>query len=374
MHVLFICGEYPPYVHGGVGSFDQTLARELVRIGHTASVVGLYSGIDRDVVEDDQGVHVVRLPISESSVSQLGSARAQRLLWRVVRGLDPDVIEGTELSLWSRPGGVSGPCVIRLHGGHHFFSHAAGRAPRRLRALTERRSFAKADAFVGVSQYVVDETRRYLRFHGKPTAVIPNAIDVDRFTAVDAEYEHDLVFFVGTLCLKKGVEELLDAFALVLRDHPDLRLVIAGRDSIDSRTGRSFREGLEAEMDPLVAARVEFLGAQPNAVVADYLARARLTVLPSHMETFGIVWAEAMVSGAALVASRTGPGPEVVQDGRTGLLADPFDPTSIAGAMRRLLDDAALSARLRSEAATWARSRYSISRLVHDNVDFWSGL
>ena len=81
-----------------------------------------------------------------------------------------------------------------------------------------------------------------------------------------------------------------------------------------------------------------------------------------------------MVSGAALVASRTGPGPEVVQDGHTGLLVDPFDPASIAGAMRQLLDDAALSARLRTEAATWARSRYSISRLVHDNVHFWAGL
>ena len=219
---------------------------------------------------------------------------------------------------------------------------------------------------------MVDETAHHLSYHRKSVAVIPNAIEVDRFAAAEAGSDGDLVFFVGTLCRKKGVEELIDAFAEVLQDRPGLRLALAGRDTTDSRTGASYQQGLQRRMDPSVAARVEFLGPQPNDVVAQYLARATLTVLPSHMETFGIVWAEAMASGAALIASRTGPGPEVVKDGETGLLVDPFDPASIAQAMKRLLDDQEFSSQLRATAAEWARSRYSITELVHVNLDFLS--
>ncbi len=374
MHILFICSEYPPYVHGGVGSFDQTLARELVRTGHRASVIGFYRDVEHERVDDDRGVHVIRMPVPRSWLPLAANLRAQQRLWGRVQEIGPDVIEGTELSFWLRPRSVSAPCVIRLQGGHHFFSRAAQQAPRRLRGMSERRSFARADAFVGVSRYVVDQTELDLRYHGKPVTVLPNAVEVDRFKGTDHGPEDDLVFFVGTLCQKKGVEELIDAFAMVLQDHPGLRLVLAGRDSTDPRTGASFREGLEHRMDPSVAARVEFLGPQPNDMVADYFRRATLTVLPSHMETFGIVWAEAMASGTALIASRTGPGPEVVQDGGTGLLVDPFDPTCIAQAMKRLLNDQDLNSRLRAAAAEWARSRYSITQLVHDNLAFWSTL
>jgi hypothetical protein len=62
-----------------------------------------------------------------------------------------------------------------------------------------------------------------------------------------------------TLCRKKGVEELIDAFAEVLQDRPGLRLALAGRDTTDSRTGASYQQGLQRRMDPSVAARVEFL-------------------------------------------------------------------------------------------------------------------
>ena len=72
--------------------------------------------------------------------------------------------------------------VIRLHGGHHFFSEAEKREINWRKGLLEKRSFKKADAFIAVSNYVKDHTQKYLSFHGKPVEVINHPIDTSEAT------------------------------------------------------------------------------------------------------------------------------------------------------------------------------------------------
>src|SRR6185369_7315927 len=127
---------------------------------------------------------------------------------------------------------------------------------------------------------------------------------------------------------------------------PQANLRVAGRDWRDPTTGRSFTERLRASLPPDIAPRVVFDGPVEHAELPSLLAKAQVCVYPSHMESQGIVVIEGMAMGKAVVASRTGPGPELIDDGIAGLLCDPYDPHSIATQVIRALNDADLRLRL----------------------------
>jgi len=66
MKILFVCNEYPPSPHGGVGTFTKTLAHELAQSGHTISIVGMYDDVRTITTYIDNDVKVVKLPRSRS--------------------------------------------------------------------------------------------------------------------------------------------------------------------------------------------------------------------------------------------------------------------------------------------------------------------
>jgi len=132
----------------------------------------------------------------------------------------------------------------------------------------------------------------------------------------------------------KGVEVLVDAMALLRDAGVDAVLVIAGtgpeRDRLETRAAAAG-----------VADRVRLPGFVPDEALEAYWELADLFVFHSYFETFGLVLAEAMARGKAVVAARSTAIPEVVGDGTTGLLATPGDARAFAAAIGALLDDPA---------------------------------
>ncbi|MGZ4694891.1 MAG: glycosyltransferase family 4 protein [Acidimicrobiales bacterium] len=380
MHVAFICNEYPPGPHGGIGTFTRTLARRLVADGHRVTVVGTYAA-DGDRADDDgdqavpdQGVHVIRL-LSTSRLPGWRAIADQRRLWRrlaQVHAHDPiDVVEGAEPSLWAAPRNPGYPAIVRIHGGHRFFAEAEGRTTAPARSWVESRSLRRADDLVAVSAFVAERTRSLLDLGDRPITVIPNGVDVDAFCPDAGPAGPGTVVFVGTVCEKKGVRQLVEGFPAVVAAVPGARLLVAGRDQVDPLNGGSFTERLRASVAPPIAERIEFLGQVDHDAIGDLIARAEVCALPSHMEAQGLVWLEVLASGRALVASTAGPGPEVVEDGVSGVLVDPRDPAAIAGAIVALLTDAERRRRLAEGARARAVERFSLDELAAVNVEHY---
>jgi glycosyltransferase involved in cell wall biosynthesis len=98
-----------------------------------------------------------------------------------------------------------------------------------------------------------------------------------------------------------------------------------------------------------LAGRVHFLGATGRATTARLFAGCSFFVLPSRMEPLGIVNLEAMASGKAVLAARVGGVPEIVEDGKTGLLVESGDAEALACGILRLAADVPLRARLGAE-------------------------
>ena len=160
---------------------------------------------------------------------------------------------------------------------------------------------------------------------------------------------------LGRLTEQKGQRLLLQAVAALARDLPDLVLFLAGAGPL--------RDDLEAEAARLgLADRVRFLGLRRDRPTL--FAAMDVFVLPSRWEGLSLALVEAMGAGRAVVATDVGGNPEVVHNGRTGLLVRPNDADALADAIGTLCRDHDLRAALGDAAAVDARARFSIEQHV----------
>jgi glycosyltransferase involved in cell wall biosynthesis len=207
-----------------------------------------------------------------------------------------------------------------------------------------------------------------LRFEGvaaKRITVIPNGVDVDRFSttrdasaiASDAGSSRPRrrVLMVANLRRGKGHDTLIDAVPSVLRRFPDATFTLAGGGPERTRlTSHAARRG--------VADAIAWLGHRDD--VETLAAAADIFVLPSRSEAFPNALLEAMAAGLPAVATSVGGIPEIVDDGRTGLLIRRDDPVELADALCRLMSDEPLAAALGAAARQRIRANYSFERMT----------
>src|SRR5207253_10486932 len=135
------------------------------------------------------------------------------------------------------------------------------------------------------------------------------------------------VVMVARMSPEKDAESLVRAAALAARQLPAFRLEVAG-DGACLPALKQLAAGLA------LGDHVRFLGEVRD--VPALLARASLFVLPSQTEGISLTILEAMARGLPVVATCVGGNPEVVEDGRTGLLVPPRDPEALARGILRL--------------------------------------
>ena len=373
MHVCFLCNEYPPGRHGGVGSFTQTLSRALSARGHQVSVVGIYPP-ERQGEEDDQGVRVLRLAHASlpGSGFLVNGLKLRQTLARLQREAPIDILEGPENGLALIPADFPASKIIRMNGGHRFFAKTLGNPTSPWRGWLEQRAFARADQLCEVSKYVAETTRELLHLGQRDIEILPNPVDIELFRPRPGiAEERGLILFVGTVCEKKGVRQLVQAMPRIVALAPEAKLWIAGRDWHDPQTGASFIEQLRGLIPPDLTERIIFKGPVEHALLPELIAQASVCVYPSHMEALPLAWLEGLAMGKAVVASETGPGAEVVEDGDSGLLCNPYEPDSIADKIIELLKNDDLRRRLGKQARLRAVNHFSIDKLVGRNEEFY---
>ena len=130
------------------------------------------------------------------------------------------------------------------------------------------------------------------------------------------------------------------------------------------------REAFVAKVQRLgMASRVHLIGhVDDDSVLASAYREARLTVLPSEYEAFGLVLLESLAAGTPVVASRVGGIPEFVEDGRAGLLVPPKSPPALAEAIARVWNDHDLARRLGEYGRDHVVPRYQWDSLA-DRLD-----
>lgn len=186
-------------------------------------------------------------------------------------------------------------------------------------------------------------------------AVVPNGLDVERFTEVRPMRPLRRIAMVANLRPRKGQDVMLAAMPRILARHPKVHLSLIGDGPMRGALVHQVR-GMG------IAHAVSFAGHAEN--VAKALADADIFALPSYSEAFPNALLEAMAAGLPAVATSVGGVPEVLEDGRTGLSVPPGNPAALADALLRLLDAPDLARTLGAAAQAAARERFSFERMV----------
>lgn len=216
-------------------------------------------------------------------------------------------------------------------------------------------------------------------YNGAKIKVIKNGIDLSRFEKIRdqgrlrCEYRlpanAPLVMLLARLSVIKGIEYFLEAAVITARRFENARFLIVG----DLKDDPAYRATLKRYADRLgLGRRVIFTGFRLN--VAEVLAEATVSVLPSLAEGLSNTLLESMAAGLPIVATRVGGNPEVVEDGATGLLVPPRDSGALAQAISRLLAHAEMARRFGDAGRRRVARHFSLERMIQDTEGLYREL
>jgi starch synthase len=395
VHISLLTREYPPEVYGGAGVHVEYLARELTRlIDVEVHCFGTTRG------EQTPPAH------AHAPAPQFDGANA------ALRTMSIDLamaaaLSGTQLAHSHTWYANFGGHVAKLLYGipHVMTSHSL--EPLRpwkaeqlgggyaLSSYCEKTAIETADAVIAVSAGMgADVLRCYPGVDDSRLHVIHNGIDTDEYRRLDGtdvlqrhgvDPAEPYVIFVGRITRQKGLPHLLSA----ARDFERGTRLVMLASAADTPE-------ILAEVTALVAdvrasgVEVTWIGEMlPKSDLIQLLSHARVFVCPSIYEPMGIVNLEAMACETAVVATRTGGIPEVVDDGVTGLLvpidADPDDPYgaprdpkifagAIADAVNSLLRDGSTAHRMGVAGRQRAVAEFSWPAIAERTVSLYRTL
>lgn len=378
MHICFITSEFPKtgFPHGGVGTFVATLAKALVVKGIRVSVIGL-NYIPKNETEVIDGVQVYRVTAKKVKGLQwyYNTQPVAQKIKQVHEQFPIDFVETAELGLAFLPKLKGVQYVVRMHGGHQFFAKAENRPAEWWKVFQEKRSFKKADHLLAVSNYVAETTREMLQLGNRDIKVIYNPIDVQKFHLSDPnKLQPYTLFFAGTIIEKKGIRQLVQSLNYLVDEYPQVHLFIAGRDANLPGTTTPYRPILEQEINEKIKSHITFLGVVPNSEIKNHIEQAQICCYPSHMEAMPLAWLEVLAMGKTFIGGVTGPGPEAVLDGVTGLLANPHDPKDIAAKIKYLFEHPQKGIEMGFAARARVLKEFDINSIVLQNKLYFESL
>jgi glycosyltransferase involved in cell wall biosynthesis len=361
--ILHLYKDYFP-VLGGIENHIRMLAEAQARRGHEVSVL-VTSRDHRTHVETINGVRVM----FAARLATVSSTPISSALLGLLTGQKPDVVHLQFPYPWGELA-------------HYWFGHACKtvltyqsdivrqRYLRVLYAPMMQRVLGRVDTIIVTSPNYVATSPVLMRWRGK-CAVVPLGIDPspyssnplsplpferERGVGVKGMRSEGILLFVGRLRYYKGLDYLLKAMG----ELPRARLMVVGTGPME----RAWKS-LASELG--IANRVNFVGEIADAELPAYYAACDVFVLPSseRSEAFGLVQLEAMAAGKPVVSCEIGTGVSWVNQNKvTGLVVPPRDPSALANAIKRLLNDKELREKMGAAGRVRVQAEFTLEKMV----------
>ena len=362
--VVSVFGVNPQRI-GGVEMFARELSRQLNAVGWKSVLCFL----------DAPPEHVARFLAVPGATIERAPAIG-RIDWRALRQMSallgtyrPDILH---MHFTAPVGPFPWLALVRGVRRYYFTDHSSRRedhAPGR--AAWWKRAAARAlnlplSALIAVSDYnALCDTAYGLAAPGRVKRIY-NGVDLARISGAGSRFREQhaipdgraIVLQVCWMIPEKGVEDVIDAAPLVLRENAKVQFVLAG----EGASRRRFMARAEAAG---VADHVTWTGLVDDPLASGIYAAADVVCqLSRWQEAFGWMIAEAMATGKPVVATRVGGIPEIVEDGVSGYLVPRRQPAESADRILRLLKDSELRDKMGACGRRIVESRFSLESNV----------
>lgn len=248
-----------------------------------------------------------------------------------------------------------------------------------IRLETEKTLLQNSDCVIATTQTERDLLHDFYKVSHVKIKNIPCGVNTNIFrplqynpSIVNLADDQKMILFVGRFEENKGLGVLLQAIVYLRKQNPlsleNVRLMIGGGDPLDINEKKISTEKKKYQKfidDNHLSQYVQFLGPLSHEQLSHYFSRAKMTVVPSYYESFGMVAVEAMACGCPVIASNTGGLRHNVLHGKTGLLAEPKDSISFSNAICELLKNDSLNNWMSKNAAIYAK-RFSWLQVAAD--------
>jgi glycosyltransferase involved in cell wall biosynthesis len=330
----------------------------------------------------NRGVKVINLPSLVRRISPWNDLKTFILFWSLIRRYKPHIVH-THTS----KAGVLGrlvawltrvPVIIHKPHGHVFYGHFGPRLSRFF-LFIEGLLGGITDHVVALTPMEARDYRTLRVLTADQISIIHSGVELNRYhiTAKKRQQKKKelgilpdslVIGYVGWLIPIKGVSYLVRAMKNVAEKYPKSLLVLVGKG--DNKGAEEMR--IKEQVKNLgLADRVYFLGWRSD--VDEIMGCFDIFVLPSLNEGMGRVLVEAMAAGLPIVASRVGGIPDLVKDGKNGLLVPPADPAVLADAISSLLENKETRKRMGKAGRKMCR-QYSTEAMVEQIDDLYMEL
>ncbi len=351
---IVLIGSYPlnsACINGGVEASVYGLVHELGK-KHNVVVFDLPRKKGNNLRENNGNIVIVRS--SNNCKTNIGGSLSSSSFFKQILVENPEVchIHGTGMFtyfIFKKLKKHRIPVLLTVHGLVHVEKKKALQVDFSIKkyfqflyqSFFERRLLSSCRDIIVDTEYVKKEVQLCLNNTKKrmlpKIAVIPQGIN-DAFYEIESSRNSNVVLSVGVFSSRKGHLQLIDAFDMVAKKIPDIKLVIAG-----SLSSKDYYEKMRKKVEESpYENRIRLMPNIESMELMDLYRNAHVFVLHSKEESQGIVLAEAMAVGLPVVATNVGGIPDVVKNGVSGFLTDYTDTRSFADAIIALMKDSAL--------------------------------
>jgi len=367
MNICLISQDFRPMI-GGIASHVDELSQALAGLGHKVDILQVTSGPENSYRTEGENPAVHRLVVKPALpfCNRLlyfyqGRRRLKNLMARnnhqVVHW--HDLFAGAGLAKCA----VGRAKIVWTNHTSEFLRYYQMPAMRRKML----REFSIAQKIIAPSTELADKATELF---GRSAVFISNGVDVEKFKPgpdSPASSGPPTILCPRRIDPKNGIKYLVQAMPLVLDRFPDARLCIAGS---------VFDQKYLAEVQAVVKAQntgraVSFAGAVENERMPELYNSAAVVVLPSLLEATSIAGLEAMACGRPIVATNVGGLPEIMDNGREGILVGARDPEQLASAIIDLLSNESKAGSMGRNARERAERDFSWREIARKTVEVY---
>lgn len=383
MHIVLGTPSWPrEKSSSGIVTYVDNLRLDLIAKGHKVSIIVL-GGSDEDLGPDVfWPTRTLGFKFQTKLMRLLGKPGWAHENWGVMiaaalnklhRHSPIDVFEVEESFGWCGKikRHISIPMVVKLHGPTFLVSplHDHSDNAHKQRIEHEGLALQMQECITSPSKCTLDDTLRNYSLRPKYSAHIVNSLAEHKDLPLWSASSHDRnqLLFVGRFDRIKGADIVLKAFALLIKEKPQLRLVFVGPDSglVDDDgikwSALDYAKQLFAFED---SQKISFLGKQPPSTIERLRAQSALVIIASRWESQSYTTLEAMLQGCPVVASASGGIAELISDGQSGRLFQNENPESLANAVADVLSSTVQAAALGASARQYVQAMHAPSRVA----------